>query len=128
MKNPNATEQKELIRSLLRDGADVHETDKNGVIPLHHAVRFRSPAAVDILIRNGADVNRPCRRSGSTPLHRAVTYTGAPSTAGKVTEHREIFELLVAAGADSALANRDGRTALDFATASETRALLRGKG
>tara|TARA_Y100000588_G_scaffold77096_1_gene80376 strand:+ start:81 stop:467 length:387 start_codon:yes stop_codon:yes gene_type:complete len=128
MKNPNATEQKELIRSLLRDGADVHETDKNGVTPLHHAVRFRSPAAVDILIRNGADVNRPCRRSGSTPLHRDVTYTGAPSTAGKVTEHREIIELLVAAGADSALANRDGRTALDFATDSETRALLRGKG
>ena len=30
-----------MILDLLRAGADIGEADKNGVTPLHHAVRFR---------------------------------------------------------------------------------------
>ena len=74
------------VKSLLKSGEDVNQTDKNGVTPLHHAVRFRSPAAVRALLENGARVNQACKRSGSTPLHRAVTSTGAPGTAGKQEE------------------------------------------
>ena len=82
-RNPNPKDQRRRLVKVLKAGADIRATDKNGVTALHHAVRFRSPAAVKTLIEHGASVNQVCRRSGSTPLHRAVTQTGAPGTAGK---------------------------------------------
>src|SRR4029434_9524412 len=95
-RNPKPAEQRRQIVAALKRGADIHATDKNGVTALHHAVRFRSPSAVRTLIEHGANVNQVCRRSGSTPLHRAVTTTGAPSTAGKRQEALEIIRLLIA--------------------------------
>jgi len=120
--SPN--EQKRPIEALLRDGANLHETDKNGVTPLHHAVRFRLPTAVRVLLKNGADVNRCCKRSGSSALHRAVTFTGAPRPAGKKKERTEIIRLLMKAGADTTIKNKNGKSAFDYATDDETRALL----
>jgi tankyrase len=71
-------DQRRRLVKALKAGADVEAADKNGVTALHHAVRFRSPSAVKTLVEHGADVNCACRRNGSTPLHRAVTQTGAP--------------------------------------------------
>lgn len=122
--NPDPKDQRKRLIKLLVSGADVHAADKNGVTALHHAVRFRNPAAVKTLIDYGADVNRACRRSGSTPLHRAVTTTGAPSTAGKQAEAREIIELLLAAGADPSIRNKSGKTPGDYATDEAIRGLL----
>src|SRR3954451_4911331 len=82
-RNSDPADQRKRLLGGLKAGADVHATDKNGVTPLHHAVRFRSPATVKTLIEFGADVKRACRRNGSTPLHRAATQTFAPGTAGK---------------------------------------------
>src|SRR4029434_10127348 len=96
-RNPKPAEQRRRILLSLKRGADIHATDKNGVTALHHAVRFRSPAAVKTLIARGANVNQACRRNGSTPLHRAVTQTGAPGTAGRQTAAIEIIQLLLAA-------------------------------
>jgi uncharacterized protein len=90
-RNPDLKDQRKRFIALLKAGADVHAADKNGV-------RFRNLVAVDTLIEYGADVNRACRKSGSTPLHRAVTPTGAPGTAGKRAEARRIVTLLLAAG------------------------------
>jgi ankyrin repeat protein len=118
-----ADQRKRLLR-VLKAGADVHEADKNGVTALHHAVRFRSPAAVKTLIEYGADVNRACRRNGSTPLHRAATQTGAPGTAGKGQAAREIIQLLLAAGADPSNVNKSGKTPADYVKDDSLRALL----
>ena len=123
-RSPDPEAQARAIAALVRAGADVGEADKNGVTPLHHAVRFRSPAAVRALIAAGADVNRACKRSGSTPLHRAVTATGAPGTAGKQAEAREIVGLLLAAGADPAVRNRSGKAPGDYAADEAVRELL----
>jgi uncharacterized protein len=117
-------DQTRRLKVLLKAGADVHATDKNGVTALHHAVRFRSPAAVKTLIEYGANVNQACRRNGSTPLHRAVTQTGAPGTAGRVHAAREIIQLLLAAGADPLIANKSGKTPGDYATDDAIRYLL----
>ncbi|HET6423594.1 MAG TPA: ankyrin repeat domain-containing protein [Planctomycetaceae bacterium] len=117
-------DQRQRLLALLKAGADIHATDKNGVTALHHAVRFRNPAAVQTLIEHGANVNQACRRSGSTPLHRAVTTTGAPGTASKQAEARQIVQLLLAAGADPAIANRSGKMPHDYTTDDTIRQLL----
>ena len=82
-RDPKPADQRRRLVTALKKGADIHAADKNGVTALHHAVRFRSPAAVKTLIEYGANVNQACRRNGSTPLHRAVAQTGAPGTAGR---------------------------------------------
>ena len=122
--NADPEKQRAEILALLKAGADLQETDKNGVTPLHHAVRFRSPAAVETLLSNGAAVNQVCRRSGSTALHRAVTSTGAPSTAGKTAQAKAIIELLLRYGADPSIKNKSGKLAVDYVRDEQLRRLL----
>jgi uncharacterized protein len=115
------------IEAMLKAGADIRKTDKNGVTLLHHAVRFRCPAAVEALLRHGAIVNQACKRSGSTPLHRAVTLTGAPQTAGKQNEAKEIIKLLLKFGADPSLKNKNGKRPADYVRDDAILRLLNAK-
>ncbi|NRA38075.1 MAG: ankyrin repeat domain-containing protein [Planctomycetes bacterium] len=112
------------LKEALKDGADVLLTDKNGVSALHFAVRFRHPDAVKILLEYGAEVNLQCKKSGSTPLHRAVTNTGAPGTAGMIAEMREIVKVLLQHGADMQITNKKGSLAIDYAKDTEIIDLL----
>ena len=123
--NPNYADQRKRLIALLKSGADIHATDKNGVTALHHAVRFRSPIAVRTLIEHGANVNQVCRKSGSTPLHRAVTTTGAPGAAGKRQEALEIIRLLIAAGADPSITNKSRRKPADYVKDDAIKSLLK---
>ena len=123
-RNPKPAGQRKRLLKALEAGADIHATDKNGVTALHHAVRFRSPVAVKTLIEHGANVNQVCRRSGSTPLHRAVTQTGAPGTAGMGQAARKIIQLLLAAGADPSIANKLGRKPVNYVSDQTTKQLL----
>ena len=119
-------DQRKRILNLLKSGAIVEEPDKNGVTPLHHAVRFRNPMAVKTLIERGANVDQVCKRSGSTPLHRAVTSTGAPGTGGKVEERLRVIRLLLDAGADRSIKNRQGKVPLDYVRDKAAHDLLAG--
>jgi ankyrin repeat protein len=123
-RNPVPAEQRRAIEELLAVGADIHATDKNGVTALHHAVRFRSPTAVATLLQHGANVNQQCKRSGGTPLHRAVTTTGAPGTAGRKAEAIEIISLLLKHGADPSIVNQSGKTPIEYVNDAEIRALF----
>jgi tankyrase len=123
-REPEPADQHRRLTKLLKAGADVHGTDKNGVTALHHAVRFRSPSAVKTLIEHGANVNQACRRNGSTPLHRAVTQTGAPGTAGRDRAARKIIQLLLAAGADPSIPNKSGKKPIDYVQDDAVRSLL----
>src|SRR5437764_3777899 len=123
-RNPKPAEQRSQIVMALKRGANIHATDKNGVTALHHAVRFRSPAAVKALIEHGANVNQACRRNGSTPLHRAVTQTGAPGTAGRAEAAREIIRILLAAGADPSITNKSGKKPADYVTDETVKSLF----
>jgi len=126
-RSPQPADQRRRLIALLKAGADIHWADKNGVTALHHAVRFRSPAAVQTLIEHGANVNQACRRNGSTPLHRAVTQTGAPGTAGRQQAAVEIIGCLLAAGADPSIVNKSGRKPADYVADSAIRTLLARK-
>ena len=123
-RNADPKKQRTAIERLVKAGADLHETDKNGVTPLHHAVRFRSAAAVETLLRLGANVNQTCKRSGSTALHRAVTWSGAPATAGKSDQAREIIEILLRYGADPSIKNKLGKRPADYVRDPDLRRLL----
>ena len=124
-RNPEESDQRRRIVALITGGANVNSSDKNGVTALHHAVRFRLPIAVKVLIDDGSNVNQVCRKSGSTPLHRAVTSTGAPGTAGKQQEAIEIIRLLIAAGADPLITNKSGRTPADYVKDEAIKLLLK---
>jgi tankyrase len=124
-RTPQPAEQRRRIVAALKRGADIHATDKNGVTALHHAVRFRSPAAVQTLIERGANVNQVCRRNGSTPLHRAVTQTGAPGTAGRQTAALEIISLLLEAGADPSITNKSGKKPADYVRDATIKSLFK---
>ena len=123
-RNPKPAEQRRQIVAALKRGGDIHATDKNGVTALHHAVRFRSPSAVKTLIERGANVNQTCRRNGSTPLHRAVTQTGAPGTAGRQRDVFEIIRLLLDAGADPSITNKSGKKPADYVRDATTKSLF----
>src|SRR5688500_15307599 len=105
-RNPDPATQRANTLEALQQGTDSHATDTDGVTALHHAVRFRSPVAVKTLIEHGASVNQACRKSGSTPLHRAVVQSGAPGTARKSEQAKQIIRLLLAAGASPAARNK----------------------
>lgn len=114
-----------LFEICCQRGTDIQATVKNGVTALHHAARFRSPEAVRTLIEHGANVNQACRRNGSTPLHRAVTQTGAPGTAGRGEAAKAIIQLLLKAGADVTIVNKSRKRPIDYVTDDSIKSLLK---
>lgn len=113
-----------MLKFLVSAGVSINETDKNGVTPLHRAVRFRSLAAVDFLLAAGADVHATDRKSHATALHRAVTNTGAPKTAGKSVVAAAIVRSLLAHGADLTTKNKMGKTVADYRLSEAVSAAL----
>ncbi|HUS33772.1 MAG TPA: ankyrin repeat domain-containing protein [Verrucomicrobiae bacterium] len=124
-RNSDPVEQRDRIVKILQTGVDINATDKNGVTALHHAVRFRSPIAVKTLIEHGANVNQACSKSGSTPLHRAFTQTGAPGTAGKAEQAKEIIRILLAAGASPFIRNKSGKRPAAYIKHPAVKSVLR---
>ncbi|WP_414831758.1 ankyrin repeat domain-containing protein [Afifella sp. YEN Y35] len=91
----------ELMRWLVRRGADLHAEDKYGETPLHsQAGHWRGK--VEALVTLGADVDRGVGSRKGTPLHRA-------SRAGLIANVRQ----LLAAGASVDALDGEGRTPLE---------------
>ena len=93
------------IKALLADGTDVNTTSSSavGATALHYAAAYGKVAAVEILLRAGADaMARDC--DGETPLHWSISWGSA-----------EIVGLLARAGADVNAGDCDGETALHCA-------------
>jgi ankyrin repeat protein len=104
----------EIVTLLLDAGADLEADEINcyGGKPLHWASEH-APAAVRVLLERGADVNSRNRKAdsefhGMTPLIMNATQKDDCS---------EVTELLIAAGADLAAADANGKTALSHAQA-----------
>ncbi|MDO4557833.1 MAG: ankyrin repeat domain-containing protein [Planctomycetia bacterium] len=127
----------EAIR-LIHDGADVHETAKDGWTPVHLAAAVGLTRVLETLVGAGAD---PVVRteSGLTPLHLAAL-TGDDSLVRYLCDlrpemvnvaekdrlmtalhlavenrHRAVTETLITDGAEPSLRNADGRTPLEIA-------------
>ena len=62
---------KDVIKELVRAGADVNMADNNGNTALYHALRYGNQEAARFLIKKGADYNRS-NNQGITPMQVAV--------------------------------------------------------
>ena len=121
----NPAPQVASIENLIRAGANPNALDKNGVAPLHRAVRTRSAAAVAALLIGGADP-RMKNKSGSTPLHLAVQNTGRGGTgeAHALEQQRQIILILLQNGATPRDKDGRGRTVEQAISAGWIRALF----
>jgi ankyrin repeat protein len=110
-------EAEEVIKLLLRHGADVKARNCSGGTPLHYLATGDVPSTVpfgitpnpvaEMLLRRGADVNA-VSEYGETPLHLAVMHSRC----------RDMVAALLEQGADPNILARKDRSALFYALAS----------
>ena len=94
--------REKVAATLLERGADVSAVARNPlrVQPLHSAAAGGHTAVARLLLQHGADPNAR-QEGGFVPLHAAA-------------RNDQLYELLLASGADQDAATDDGRTAADF--------------
>jgi len=94
---------REAIRALLKNRADVNAPEADGTTALHWAVQANDVASVQALLRAGAKAN-VANRNGITPLSLAA-----------LNGTRDVVEALIEAGADVNARLPQGQTALMMA-------------
>jgi ankyrin repeat protein len=104
---------RDTVRALLKQRADVNAPEADGMTALHWAVRGDDLETAQLLIRAGANV-KAANRYGITPLSLAAT-NGSPT----------LIEALVKAGADPNTALPDGETVLMTAARTGNPAALK---
>ncbi len=100
----------EIMAELIKAGADVNHRDYDdlddltvrGHVPLH--TTCTNPDATKVLLKAGADPNRQYFLSKNTPLHQAAKHGSL-----------EVVRMLVNAGADISIQNKEGKTAEQLA-------------
>ena len=101
------TGDRDAVRALLKQAADVNAAQADGMTALHWAAQKNDAELVRMLLYAGANVKAATRINGYTPLLLAAR-------AG----NRDVLEPLLAAGADVNGATANGTTAVMFAAAS----------
>jgi uncharacterized protein len=98
---------KEAVRALLKDGADVNAAQGDGMTALHWAARSGDAELAQMLLYAGANVKATTRLGAYTPLMMAAEQG-----------HPAVIAALLAAGADVKAANATGTTPLMLAAMS----------
>ena len=110
----------DVLKMLVKYGADVNAIDHSGSTALHYAARIGAVETVKFLLQNSANVKAFTDSTWSTPLHLAAI-VNSPSTLRLLIEH----------GADLDAADGRNKTALDlaaqFGLEENTRLLLKSK-
>jgi ankyrin repeat protein len=97
-----------MLREVLRADPDVRLTNRFGGTALIPASERGHVDMVRALLRTGIDVDHVNRLGWTALLEAVILGDGGPA-------HRQIVQLLVDAGAEVGLADRDGVTALEHA-------------
>lgn len=103
----------EVLELLISQGADLYQTDNEGVSVFDVAVTYNNLFLVEKLIEDGFDVNKSTRRSGFTPLMGAVCY-------GRI----EVIQKLLDMGVDVNARDGHGLSAIDFARKMHKKVIL----
>ena len=98
---------RDAVRALLKDGADVNTAQGDGMTALHYAALKHDVELAKMLLYAGANVKATTRIGGYTPLLIASRDGDAP-----------MVDALLAGGADPNAATTSGTTSLMFAAAS----------
>ncbi|XP_063688766.1 uncharacterized protein LOC134821884 isoform X5 [Bolinopsis microptera] len=80
---------KKEVEKLINCGGDPNAEDFDGYTPLFYAAIAQKPNTADTLIKNNADINYRCKKTGRSAMHIAAQF-GA----------MKVMELLVEKGAD----------------------------
>ena len=98
-------ENREVIETLLKAGADLMARDEDRLTPLHRAAKHNeNPEVIETLLKAGADMMAR-DEDGFTPLHWAARWN----------ENPEIVQNLIDAGANQMAWNKKGKTPLQVA-------------
>ena len=95
---------KELAEELLKNGANIEETDSKLNTPLHQASNVGYPSIVKLLLKKGAN-KEATNLGGCTPLHLAC-----------IRELVDVVELLLESGANVEAICNDNKTPLHMAS------------
>jgi len=98
---------RDAVRALLKQGADVNAAEGDGMTALHWAARAGDAELVQMLLYAGANVKATTRLGAYTPLMMAAQAGHAPAVAA-----------LLAGGSDVKAASTTGTTPLMFAAQS----------
>jgi ankyrin repeat protein len=98
---------------LIRNGASMSVTDKNGMTPLLRAMNWGNKALIREMVAHSADVNYAGSSRQVTPLQIAVSGSDP-----------EIVRLMLDAGGDLLKKNSAGANALDIARRNTNTAVL----
>jgi uncharacterized protein len=98
---------REAVKTLLKNGADVNAAQGDGMTALHWAARNGDAELTQMLLFAGANVKATTRLAGYTPLMMAAEQG-----------HATVIAALVSGGSDAKAANALGTTPLMLAAAS----------
>ena len=105
----------DILDLLIQNGADLRDTDNEGVSIFDMAITYDNLSLVKRLVEEGTyDVNETRRKSGFTPLMCATCY-------GRV----EIAKYLLQKGADKEAVESKGLSAADFARKMNKKTILK---
>jgi ankyrin repeat protein len=101
------------LRLLLANGADINDTNSlTGATPLHYATKGGSSKVIQVLLDNGADVNRRDNK-GSIPIINLLSVRNLDESALK--NRFKLAETLIKHGADVKLVDQEGNSAYKIA-------------
>jgi ankyrin repeat protein len=94
-----------MVDALLAQGANLHYPNRDGITPLHQAIKNENVEVLNALVAAGADPNARDPRSGNNALHFAVI----------IESSDEILNALIAGNADLNARNNQGDSPLHLA-------------
>jgi serine/threonine-protein phosphatase 6 regulatory ankyrin repeat subunit A len=114
-------DRREMVASLLKNGASCMLSDDDGNLPIHAAAAYGTSkgadAMIDLLVKNNTTCINASNRDGNTPLHIAALI-GETYSLHK-GEHKKrcqnIVRSLILNGAEKNRVNNDNETASDIA-------------
>jgi ankyrin repeat protein len=105
-----------LAQELVSRGAGVDINDNDGNTPLIAAASQHNLSLIQLFLAHGADPNAKTRSTGWTPIFQVVSPDN-DFVGGHIAEPEvkvECMKALLRSGADVAVVDREGRTALDL--------------